>query len=202
MARIKKHRRPRASRCPYCLAEQHLWPPIGTSIIFLNGIGVGQSGVVVADRWGTCPPDRFLVKMPNAKVGTLRMVMPTHELFVDVKLLSVPTWMPPVSIEDNAFLHRSLLHSLDKLTAACDCGVVGEALGEIIATCWRRRLPLEGVDIWPLLKAHGVDANFEANMADCFDFGIRLLTRTQGRTGVKRKRMVAMSKGRYLTGAK
>ncbi len=52
------------SICPYCLAAMHPRPPVGTSIIFLNGIDTGQSGMVVADEWGTCPSGRFLVKMP------------------------------------------------------------------------------------------------------------------------------------------
>jgi hypothetical protein len=189
------------SRCPYCLASLHPWPPIGTTIIFLNGSVVGQSGMVVADQWGTCPRDRFLVKMSYDETGKLRMVMPSHELFLDAEMLAVPVWMPPVSIEDNAFLHNSLPDSLDKLTTECDRGSLGESLHSIIATCWRRRLPLGGADIWPFLNAHGVAPRLKAVVIDYFDFGTRLLTKTQGRSAVRRRRMPAMSKGRYLTKA-
>ena len=177
------------SRCPYCLAARHPWPPVGTSIIFLNGSDAGQSGTVVADEWGTCPPDRLLVKMSYEETGALRMVMPGNELFLDVGELIVPAWMPPVSIEDNAFIHDSLLRS--QPTAICGRQTFGELLSSIAATCWRRRLPLEGVDIWPLLNAHGVSPSLEAKVIDYFDFGIKLLTSTQGRAAVKRRRMPA-----------
>jgi hypothetical protein len=53
----------------YCLASENPWPPKGTSLVFLNGMHAGQSGVVVEDPWGTCPSDRFLVKMEYEKTG-------------------------------------------------------------------------------------------------------------------------------------
>lgn len=190
-----------ASECPYCLAAAHPWPPIGTSIVFLNGGEVGQSGVVVADERGICPSDRFLVKMPYDKPGVLRMVMPSHELFLDAQLLVVPSWMAPLSIRDNAFLHDSLPSSLNDLTPATDHGITDQSLDWIIATCWRHRLPLVGAEVWPVLKAHGADAKLEAGFINCFDFGTRLLTTTQGRPSVKRRRMSPMSKGRYITKA-
>lgn len=137
--------------------------------------------------------------MAYEEMGTLRMVMPSQELFLDVELLVVPAWMPPVSIEDNAFLHDNLMRFLDELTVACDCEIFGESLLPIIATCWRRRLPLKGVDIWPLLSAHGIGPHLEVSFIGHFDFGTKLLTSAQGRTAVKRRRMLAMSKGRYLT---
>ncbi len=83
--------------CPYCLAGMHPRPAIGSSIVFLNESDVGQSGLVMADQWRTCPSDRFLAKMAHEETGTLRMAMPSHELFLDVELLVVPAWMPPVS---------------------------------------------------------------------------------------------------------
>ncbi len=157
--------------------------------------------MVVAEEWGTCPSDKFLVKMAYEETGRLRMVMPHYELFLDVKVFAVPAWMPPLSIEDNSFIHDSLRYSVDKPIAASERGELGELMHSVIATCWQRRLPLRGVDIWPLLNAHGVSPHLEANVIDYFDFGTTLLTTAQRRTAVKRRRMPAMSKGRYLTAA-
>jgi hypothetical protein len=187
------------SGCPYCRASENPWPPEGTSLVFLKGIDAGQSGVVVKDSWGTCPSDRFLVKMEYEKTRALRMVMPSHELYLDSKLFVVPAWMPPISIEDNALLHECLLGSLDKITAAHGRSMVGNSLLGIIATCWWQRLPLDGADIWPMLDAHGVASNLKADFIEFFEFGVSLLTAIQGRPAVKRKRMRAMSQGRYLT---
>jgi hypothetical protein len=189
------------TECPFCLARQHPWPQIGTLITLLSGFDVGQSGVVVADQWGTCPPDRFLVKMAYAESGALRMVMPSHDLFLDVEQLIVPAWMPSLSIEDNGFLHEGLLRSLEGLKAARGRENIGKSLLSVIATCWGRRLPLRGAEFWLLLNAHGIDSHLKSDVIDYFDFGTKLLTQTQGRPAVKRRRMPAMSKGRYLTKA-
>ncbi len=189
------------TECPFCLARQHPWPQIGTLITLLSGFDVGQSGVVVADQWGTCPPDRFLVKMAYAESGVLRMVMPSHDLFLDVEQLIVPAWMPSLSIEDNGFLHEGLLRSLEGLKAARGRENIGKSLLSVIATCWGRRLPLRGAELWLLLNAHGIDSHLKSDVIDYFDFGTKLLTQTQGRPAVKRRRMPAMSKGRYLTKA-
>ena len=133
------------SRCPYCLARMHAWPPIGTRIVFLNSSDVGHSGVVMSDQWGSCPSDRFLVQMAYDKAGTSRMVKPNHDLFLDVEMLVVPPWMPPVSINDNAMLHDSLRYALDTPAVSDDRQVLDELLRLVIATCWRRRLELAPV---------------------------------------------------------
>jgi hypothetical protein len=190
------------AECPFCLARRHPWPQIGTSITLLSGYDVGQSGVVVEDQWGTCPPDRFLVKMAYDESGALRMVMPSHELFLDVKQLVVPAWMPSLSIEDNGFLHESLMRSLEDLKAARGRENVGKLILALIATCWGRRLPLRGTEVWLLLNAHGVGSQLKSDVIEYFDFGMKLLTETQGRPAVKRRRMPAMSRGRYLTKAR
>lgn len=189
------------AHCPYCLAGMHPWPPIGTSIRFLNGSDVGQVGLVVEDDWGTCPSDRFLVRMGYQKANNLRLVMPSHELFLDVDLMVIPSWMPSVSTEDNAHLHNALLRSLGFYSTASERFSVGELTRHVIAACWRRRLPLNGVDLWPLFMAHSVQVNIEAEFIEYFDFGISLLVATHGRKAIKQKRMPAMSKGRYLTKA-
>ncbi|MCP5372659.1 MAG: hypothetical protein H6907_13085 [Hyphomicrobiales bacterium] len=167
--------------------------------MFLNGIDVGHSGLVVADQWDTCPFDKFLVKMPYAKEGTLRIVTPGRELFLDVNRFSVPPWMPPVSIEDNALLHQSLIDSLAVLAAAKDQKSVGDSLIGVIDSCWRNRLPLQGTDVWPMVEAHGIPPHRKSDFINLFDFGKNILISTLGRAAVKRRRMPAMSQGRYLT---
>jgi hypothetical protein len=133
------------------------------------------------------------------KDSVLRMVMPGHELCLDISQFAVPSWMPSVSIDDNAALHESLRSHLSEAIVAGNAIAVGNALREFIYTCWQRRLPLDGKAIWPMLEAHGVDQHLKNAVGDVFDFGIDLLRSTQGRPPVKRKLMPAMSKGRYLT---
>lgn len=188
------------SDCPYCLAAKTPWPAIGRSLIFLSETDVGQVGVVVKDAWGTCPPDRFLVRMAYEKHPTmLRMVRPRHELYLEVCSLLIPDWMPPLSIEDNAHLHERLLLRHGDLVAVQDRSAFRGLLASIVDVCWRCRLPLTGQEIWLLLEAHGVDARWRQEVIELFAFGIELLTGSNGRPAVKRRRMRPMSQGRYLT---
>ena len=190
-----------ALACPYCLAAQSPWPVVGTSLMFLNGIDVGQVGVVVRDKWGTCPSDRFLVKMEYEKQSdVLRMVMPRHELYLDVNLLRIPDWVPSVSIEDNARLHERFL-CCGGLAAAQDRDGFGTAFADVVHVCWQHRLPLNAEEIWLALQAHGLDPHSKARVVELFEFGTGLLVRTHGRPAIKRKRMPPMSRGRYLTKA-
>lgn len=128
--------------------------------------------------------------------------MPGHDLYVDTALFSVPAWMPPVSIDDNAALHESLLDILPHVVVgAHEFSFKPDLLWRVVSVCWQRRLPLQRSDIWPLIQAHGVSVRHKSRVLDFFDFGVKLLTVTHGRPAIKRKRMVPMSKGRYLTRA-
>lgn len=193
-----------ASGCPYCLAKQNPWPQPGTGLVFLRGSESGWRGTVVSDPWGTCPGDRFLVHMEYEKSSTVfRTVMPSHDLYVDATLYSVPMWMPPLSIEDNAVLHESLILSLPAVVfGAHKFTIAPDALWRVVATCWRLRLPLQRDDIWLMLEAHGVSRRQRKLLLDLFEFGIKVLTLTNGRPAIKRKRMQSMSQGRYLTEAR
>jgi hypothetical protein len=190
------------SGCPYCLAKENPWPSKGTPLVFLNGMDSGWSGIVVEDPWGTCPSDRFLVKMEYEKRSDwLQTVMPSHQLYIDSRQYAVPDWMPPLSIEDNALLHESLMATLPLLAPGQASDMKHNPLWRIVNICWRRRLPLDRNDIWPMMEAHGVELRHKSRLLDFIEFGILVLTATHGRPAVKRRRMAPMSKGRYLTNA-
>lgn len=191
-----------ASGCPYCLAARNLKLPPGTSVIFLSEIDVGQTGIIVSDDFETCPSDQFLVRMDyETRPEITRMVMPNRELYLDKSLLQIPSWMPPLSIEDNAAIHDRLMLSLDNLNQARDRVQFSRALTDLIERCWRHRLPLSGEGLWDLLKAHNLPPHRKTDTVEFYNFGISLLTRTNGRPSVKRRHMPPMSKGRYLTKA-
>jgi hypothetical protein len=190
------------SDCPYCLAAQNPWPAIGKSLVFLNDTDVGEVGVVVKDVWGTCPSDRFLVRMAYETHPTaLRMVMPAHDQYVAVESLRIPSWMPSLSIEDNARLHERFLLCRKALLSAQDRPSFAHTFASIVDLCWRHRLPLGGDEVWLVLEAHGIASRWRAEAIELFAFGVRLLTESSGRPAVKRKRMSPMSQGRYLTKA-
>lgn len=187
------------SRCPYCQALAQPWHQPGTSVVFLSGFDAGKIGIVVADRWGTCPSDRFLVQMPYEREGVTRMVNPLSDLTIDKDKFFVPSWMPSLSIEDNSSLHRSIGPCVTALTMADDRVDLSSSLRGVIETCWRRRLPITGAEIWRVVAAHAPNHDQKDDVVSRFDFGIGLLTYTHGRPAVKCRRMAPMSKGHYLT---
>lgn len=189
------------SRCPFCLAASNRWPIVGTTIIFLTGLDIGHAGKVVEDRPENRRGDRFAVRMPYDRNGVTRSVMPFHDLYLDVNEFSLPTWMPPLSIEDAAHVHDGMLRYLVGTAASRSRRVHKEAIQSLIATCWWRRLPLDGNDIWPMLAAHGVRESAQSLLIQYFEFGLDLLRNLNGRRAIKRKRMPAFSENIYLSKA-
>ena len=148
-----------------------------------------------------CRYDQFLVKLDferpsrNARIATLG-----HDLFVKVEDFIAPRWMPPVPIDYNASLHKSLEVFLTSERAGPRD--LQQVLQSIIITCWRRRLHLNSSEIWSLLGTQGFNNTSQAKAIELFDFGFRLLVGAQGRPPESRHRMPAMSQGRYTTKSK
>lgn len=190
-----------ASGCPYCLAKQNLWPEVGTSLIFLKGFDSGYWGEVVADKWNVCSRNQILVHMEYERASTAcRFVTPGRDLYVSARLYSVPDWMPPYSIDDNWAVHESLVDSMPQIVIGTHASALApEQLSRTIIACWRRRLPLQGSELWPMLEAHGVPSRQKERLLQMFEFGTKILGHANGRRPVKRKRMQPMSLGRYLT---
>jgi hypothetical protein len=133
----------------------------------------------------------------------LRMVNPGHDLYVDCALFNVPDWMPPLSIEDNDAIHDSLLTALpNEILRAHPLEIAPDSIWPLVVTTWRRRLPLQGTDIWPMIAAHGVSDDKKTQLLSNFEFGLKVLTLANGRPPIKRKRMQPMSAGRYMTKAR
>jgi hypothetical protein len=133
----------------------------------------------------------------------LRMVLPGHDLYVNYELFSVPEWMPNLSIDDNGAVHESLVTMLPLIAVGShEINIVPDRLWRTVITIWQRRLPLYRDNLWPMMEAHGVSRTQKDTLMDFFDFGIKVLTLANGRPAIKRKRIPAMSQGRYLTNAR
>jgi hypothetical protein len=184
------------------LAANNPWPAVGTTILFLRRENIGQTGVVIEDKFGSCRGGSFLVRLANQGEGVIgSAVMPFTDLYIDVNEFCLPTWMPPVSIEDNAHLHEGMLRYLVRTSASRNRRVRKESIQSLIATCWWGRLPLDGNDIWPMLAAHGVRESDRSFLIQHFEFGLDLLRNVNGRRAIKRKRMPAFSENIYLSKA-
>jgi hypothetical protein len=188
-----------ANGCPFCMARQDLEPSVGKSILFLSGIDVGQVGVVVENVDAVRSIGRFLVKLPYGDDRASTMVDPVLDLFIERALMHVPTWMPPLSIEDACALHEMVLEVRRSPPEAKNGKTAAKMADGLIARCWGDRLPVNGAEVWAVLGAHGAQPKLEERFVELFDFGIALLVGIKGRPPVRQRRMAPLSRGRYLT---
>lgn len=197
---IRAHECGLVSNCPFCVAAENRFPSIGTSIVFLRGHDAGCRGVVRENPNNGTVHYAFTVKM-DYEIGenTLRMVRPGLDLFLDVRQYEVPDWIPSLSIDDNIWLHEEMFRHVSKRWDDNDHQAMRKILIGFIWACSARRLPVNGEDVFKLLEAHGFLSRIEKKFVEQFDFGIEVLTSIHGRAPIKRRRMLPMSKGRYLT---
>ncbi len=191
---------PAARECPYCLSYGDFNPVSGMTLLFLKGHDAGYRGTVSEPAPTGYRADEFLVRMEYEKrPSVLRIVSPKRDNYLLESRFEVPTWMPNLSIDDNASLHDALMNSIRGPFLADDRNSLAANFHELIRCCWWKRYPVAGRDLWPMLEAHGVQPSLRDETIKFFDFGLDLLRQAQGRSAVKKKCMPSMSQGRYLT---
>jgi hypothetical protein len=188
-----------ANGCPFCLARKDRYPAQGKSIMFLSGSDVGQVGVITENSDWARASGKFIVKMNYAPETHTRVVDPSLELFIDPEAMTVPDWMPALSIEDACALHEQVLQSLQFPPQGSARKAAAKIVTSVVARCWGQRLPLDGAEVWAVLAAHGARDELKTASIELFDFGLALLVGAQGRVPIRRRRMSALSRGRYLT---
>jgi len=187
--------------CPFCLARRTKIPPPGSRLVFLNNSAIGARGVV-ADYQEPARNDRFYVKLDHENSNTLCIVDKYRDLYVEEQLLTIPEWMPPLSIQDCELIHRCVQNFVLFMEGSHSRSAIQNAMYGIVECSWSNRLPITGNETWAILQAHGIDNRLRKDAIAFFEFGVGLLTNVKGRRAVMRKRMPAMSKVRYITKAK
>ena len=193
------HERGMTSNCPYCLAFEDTSLTVGSTIVFLKGHDAGCRGVVqecshIHTHCG------FAARMDYEMRGsTFRIVSPHTDLFLDVRRFDIPQWMPPLSMDDNAWIHDEMFRHISVSRDDNKRQAMRKMLIGLTSACWARRLPLNGKDIFQLLRAHGWTSCKETEFCEQLDFGMQLLMNAHGRTVISKRRMPPMSQGRYLT---
>ena len=185
------------SSCPFCLGIANPDPPAGEELVFICVSEVGQRARVVDELWQGGRPG-FLLAMDNEREGWFRIVTPGIDYFVLPDALGQTDWIPPLSIEDNIAVHRAILDGLIQPPARRSDYVQAMAK-RLASTCWHRRLPLSGEEVWLTLSAHGAPGQWRDPFVDSVSFGIGLLVASRGRSLNGRRRMAPFAKARYLT---
>ncbi len=178
-----------AHDCPFCQGRMITETFSGERILFLNGMRAGHSGTVSPD---TSPIEgEFLVHMDGDPDKTLWRVSYSRDQFVRGPLRFVPSWMCSLSINELCALEDAALRSTLR---AFELGMrTVEVAQSLAAVAWRRRLPINGAQLWAMLEAHGFDDSWKSEFCQLFDFGFSLLVGTHGRRPIKKKKVKPMS---------
>lgn len=183
--------------CPFCKGRKIETVSVGDRIILLKGENVGRFATVTNARgWSD---DEFFAHFDDDEPGADIRVHFKRDEFKYAPLEQPPHWLCQLSIDDLCAIENAALKSSLLLGEQPIPTWNAETLLPLIGTIWARRLPISGEDLLPTLEAHGASSKLRQNFAELFDLAIQTLILLQGRPPIKRKKMGAMSQGRYLT---
>jgi hypothetical protein len=170
--------------CPYCIARHIEKYQPGDKAVMLQGYEAGRL-LSYSSTHDSDVVDQFAwADEPDSKLRLMR----EHWLTLPLEVLTVPFWLPKLSLR-NCFI-------LDELAVwFCNESGAGERFHwnneltiEVARTCWRRRLPVSPMEISRLFLVHGMPEIYQAKFEELFDFAIKLLVRTEGRKALKKLR--------------
>jgi hypothetical protein len=185
------------SNCPFCKGRKIASLRPGERIIILQGMYSGRTATV-SDQPGWSD-DEFLVRFDYEWRDTLTRIHYKRDKFAYFPIAKIPNWLCHLSMDDLSALDESSLLTVVNFASAKRAAKWADLLLPLIATVRSRRLPVLAADIWPTFVAHGFSRKQKTNFYQFFDFGIELLTSLHGRPAIRRKKMLPMSRGRYLT---
>ena len=182
--------------CPFCKGRTIDRPNPGTKIKILSGRYSGWNGVVLpVEQWWS--GSSFSIKFEDDRRESPHLVYSDSEQFTAEPFNLPPQWLPPLSIDDLAFLDEAIVRMITALRKQDKWSWRDVEFQVLITMCWHRRLPIDGDQVWEVCNAHGMPKRFRRRFVEMFNFGIGLLVISHGRPPIKRRRVEAMSIGRY-----
>lgn len=185
------------SRCPFCKGRMIASVSSGDRILVLKGMFAGQEATVLSQP--SPVPDEFIVQFDFQAHGEAMRMHYTRDAFVHSPIAEVPPWLCSLSIDDLSALEDAALEMSFQLARIAKGMWSVETILPLVATVRHRRLPVVGADLWLMLEAHGLSPKLKSSFCRAFDFGVQLLVSLHGRPPIRRRRVPAMSIGRYLT---
>ena len=175
---------------------EKVFPEPGANIVLLDGWKSGSIAEVTRPNFSL---DTFLVHFEGDRVDSEYMVSTQKDHYVELDSFRVPDWMLCLSIEDNLLVHNSIPDYPQYLTGDLRSGGTYGVLFKIIDAVWYNRLPVSEDEVWEFVRMHGAPENLREEFIQYLSFGRKFAETIGGRRAVKRRRMKAMSQGRYLT---
>lgn len=188
------------NHCPFCRGRVLNWPAPGCRIQSLTGYQCGWTGTVAPkETW--LEGDEFCVQFDHDPPGVLHRVLLRQDQFALEPIGPPPLWLPPLSTDDLAYVDEAVIRVCAALFQKGKWRWRDEELDEelymLVARSWQRRLPVFGEEVWKMCDAHGMPQCYKNHFVKTFDFGVGLLVFSHRRPSIKRRRVQAMSIGRY-----
>jgi hypothetical protein len=180
--------------CPFCLAKSTGVPKVGETIRKLGGYRPGLVGTVVP----TPPllvdePHIIVIRVDNEPPDVTWMVNTRSELIERWPGPPVPDWAPPIPLVEAKDLDDLVVQFCERSMSSRSWRPNLPYFYSIIRYIWYKRLPLEPLEVWEVLQAHGVPKNWQVRLTSLFKEGRDLLVFAEGRKPIKKKRVQPLS---------
>ena len=183
--------------CPFCRGRMIASVARGDRIVFLSGRHAGVQATVFSERGNR--EDEFLVNLDSDPPHQQMTVSYNRDFFARTPIDEIPSWLCNLSVDDLCEVDHAALRFALRLATAANVKLSPYVLLPLITVARQKRLPVLGADFWPTLEVHGLPKRLKRSFCAKFDFAIEVLVSMVGRPAIKKKRVPAMSIGRYLT---
>lgn len=184
------------SNCPFCRGRMITSVSVGDRVILLRGADTGKEATVTAERGFNS--DEFLVHFDTEPANQETRVSYSRDKFSFTPIGQLPDWLCQLSIDDLSAVDEAVVQTAILFAAAKVPSWSVDVLLPIISVVRSRRLPVNATDLWLTFEAHGFSSKLRKSFEKHFNFAIEILVVMCGRPPIKRKRIKAMSIGRYL----
>jgi hypothetical protein len=185
-----------ASGCPFCFARKNKSINVGDEVVLLTGYSSGKH-YRVTDSKEKLTGNLLWEEMCEKPNGFLS-ISPYQHLWLKVPLPPIPSWALSLSVEDNCLIDDVLMRvaslSPELLTSDLDI----KKIERIAAFFWAHRIPFDTAEMTKFLEAHGLLSTLHQNMSLVLDVARQTLQGAVGKAPIKRRKMPAFSKFRYL----
>jgi hypothetical protein len=176
-----------SSGCPFCKALNYTESPkIGDKIRILTEFMAGLIGEVIGDenalpiRDSSSPPDEFSTnRIVYFRPGGIIVHVNGSEYhtFLDIKddllepepFFPVPDWAPPISFSWAAAFHCFIMKICNESFSDGKWKFNRFALILPITYILNRRLPIDPVEFWAILEAHGFPLKWEKRLVTLYE---------------------------------
>lgn len=172
------------SECPFCIARHLTDYREGDKAVMLHQLNAGRllrykkvagSEKVDAFEWLDEP-------------GSSLRLMREHWLTLPLKALTVPFWLPELSLRNSFIIDELAVWLCSESAAGIGFHWEDERMIEVARTCWRKRLPVEPSEVSRVLLAHGMPGQYQERSEFLFRFAMGTLVASEGRRPMKKLR--------------